>query len=218
MSPANYRHRNILSRFLLPATLCLMLLVGTVGISYANSTEESNYGDGGYGLCDYGSCLLTLTSSDTVDLSVMPNAAGLCTVQPDAVGVTTSNSSGYVLTFTTSTTSTNMVSGANTMATSSGTQSSPISLANNTWGYRVDSSTIGTFGTGPTSSQTSSSRPSVLFAGAPASNGTAATLASSNIAASPTVTTNVWYGVCASTSQPSGVYSVSVLYTAVAND
>ena len=106
-----------------------------------------------------------------------------------------------------------MVSGANTIAASTGTQTTPVVQAANSWGYRVDS--LGGFGVGPTSGQSSAAIGALKFAGLPASGSpntlkTTATTASND-------TTTVWYGVAANTSQPTGTYSDSVTYTATAN-
>jgi hypothetical protein len=79
----------------------------------------------------------------------------------------------------------------------------------------VDS--VGGFGAGPTSAQSNIAPSAALFAGVPASNAAANTIASTNAKANPAVTTNVWYGVCADTGITNGTYSSQVLYTAVAN-
>lgn len=185
---------------------------------YVGASEQSTYGSGGYGNCLYGTCPLTVTSTASLAVDVMPTAGGVCTIASQDVDVLTDNTSGFTLSATTTTTTTAMVSGGDQLPASGGTAASPVTLANNTWGYRVDSSTIGTFGTGPTSAQTNAAAPSVTFAGMPASNGTPATLRSTATTANPAVTTKVWYGSCANITQPPGSYSVSVLYTAVLNN
>lgn len=197
--------------------LFLFAVVATAPV-FADTVDSGAYGEGGYGNCLYGTCPLSLTSSSSVDLDVAPAGAGKCTVHSDNVTATTDNTTGFSLTATTSTTVTNMTSGANTIAASSGTPASPITLINNTWGYRIDSATIGTFGTGPTSGQDSQDVPAVAFAGMPASNGTPATLRNYTTTASAGVSTLVWYGFCASTSKPTGNYTVDILYTAVLNN
>lgn len=185
---------------------------------YVGASEQSTYGSGGYGNCLYGTCPLTVTSTASLAVNVMPTAGGVCTIASQDVSVQTDNTSGFVLSATTTTTATAMVSGSDQLPASSGTAASPVTLANNTWGYRVDSSTIGAFGAGPTSAQTNAAAPSVTFAGMPASSGTPATLRNTSTTANPAVTTKVWYGSCANISQPPGDYAVSVLYTAVLNN
>jgi hypothetical protein len=190
------------------------LLVVPSASVFAVTGDSTNYGDGNYGYCDYGSCALTLSSSGTVSVNATPSGTS-CTVQSDSVGVTTDDPAGYTVQIASSTTATSLVSGTHTIAASSGTPASPVTLAANTWGYRVDS-TSG-FGSGPTSAQTNVSTPSLTFAGIPASNLTPNTLIDSSSPADPTVSTNVWYGLCANSSQASGTYSAQVTYTAVTN-
>ncbi|HSX30983.1 MAG TPA: hypothetical protein VLE99_03640 [Candidatus Saccharimonadales bacterium] len=174
-----------------------------------------NYGKGTYGACQFGACSISLSTSGSVALNVTPTGSGSCTIQKDIVTVTTSNSSGYTLSLTNSSTNTALLNGANSLAASSGTQASPTALSANKWGYRVDGA--GGFGAGPTNAQTNVSVPATTFAGVPASNGTPSTLATTNTSAGTGSATSVWYGVCANTNQPSGTYTTAVTYTAVAN-
>lgn len=195
--------------------LLLGLLAVGVPVAQADTTDSTVYGSGNYGNCDYGSCTITLSGGGSKTLNVVPTPTGKCTVQSDTASVLTDSTSGYSLTMTTSTTNNAMTSGSNSIAASSGTASSPVTLAMNTWGYRVDG--LSGFGTGPTSAQSSGSIPSVSFAGVPASNQAGTQVASSGGPANPAVTTTVWYGLCANASQSSGNYSVTVTYTAVTN-
>jgi hypothetical protein len=192
-----------------------LLILMTSSGAFANTTDSTTYGSGNYGNCDYGSCTITLSSSGSVTANVTPSAGGACTVQSDAVTVTTDSTTGYTLTATTSSTSTGMTSGGNTIPSTTATQASPSVLTSERWGFRVDG--LGGFGSGPTTAQTNGSIPSLTFAGMPSSSGTPDQLASTSSPASSGATTNVWYGVCADTGIPSGTYSVSVLYTAVTN-
>ena len=198
------------------AAITLILSVLALGSSaYANTTDTTTYGSGTYGGCDYGACSITLASSGTVADNVVPTASGKCTVQSDTVSVLTDNAAGYTVTMTTSTTSNALANGSSLITASGGTAAVPATLANNTWGYRIDG--ISGFGAGPTSAQSSGGTPSVRFAGVPASNQTAATVSSASGPADPAVNTTVWYGVCTNTSLPSGNYSTSITYTAVTN-
>jgi hypothetical protein len=173
------------------------------------------YGSGTYGACQYGTCSISISSDSNVALNITPTASGGCTIQKDAVSVLTSNSSGYTLTLTDSSTNTALLSGASSISATSATQASPAALTVNHWGYRVDG--VGGFGSGPTTAQTNVGIGSTLFAGLPASNATTSTIASTSTAASPAVVTNVWYGVCANTAVTSGTYTSQVTYTAVTN-
>lgn len=174
-----------------------------------------NYGRGTYGKCQFGSCSISLSSNGSVALNITPTASGSCTIQKDTVSVLTSSSTGYTLTFTASSTNTSLLDGASSIASTAATRTSPATLSANHWGYRVDS--IGGFGAGPTSSQANVASSSLAFAGVPASNASADTLATSTVAANPAVSTDVWYGVCANTSVISGTYTTQVTYTAVTN-
>ena len=184
-------------------------------ITRADTTDSTVYGSGNYGNCDYGACTITLTSGGSTNVNVAPTPAGKCTVQSDTPSVLTDSTVGYSLTMTTSTTNNAMTGSSGSIAASNGTAASPVTLAMNTWGYRVDG--LGGFGSGPTSAQNSGSIPSVSFAGVPPSNLAGTAVASSSGPANPAVTTTVWYGVCADSSVPSGSYATTVTYTAVTN-
>ncbi len=194
----------------------LVLAIASIGgFVYADTSDSATYGSGAYGGCDYGSCTITLTSGGSTAVNVAPTPTGTCTVQSDTASVLTDSTTGYSLTMTTSTTNNAMVSGSDSISPSSGTEASPLTLAMNTWGYRVDG--LGGFGAGPTTAQISGSIPSVSFAGVPASNQTATQVASAAGPANPAVDTTVWYGVCADSNVPSGTYTTTVTYTAVTN-
>ena len=174
-----------------------------------------NYNVGPYGACQYNACSITISSNGTVSLDVTPTSSGSCTIQNDTVSVFTENPSGYILSLNNSTTDTTLRNGSGTINSTTGSQSSPIALTVNRWGYRVDG--VGGFGSGPTTSQSNVSLNSTLFAIVPASNVTADTIASTSVPANPTVDTQVWYGVCANIGVSSGSYTTQVTYTAVTN-
>lgn len=198
---------------LLAAVLASICSVQTV--SYADTTDSSVYGSGSFGDCDYGTCTITLTDTGTPTLTVVPTPTGVCSVQSDTVSVLTDSTTGYSLTMTTSTTNNAMQGSTTNLAASTGTSSAPTTLAVNTWGYRVDG--LASFGTGPTTSQSSGSTPSVTFAGVPASNQSSTQVSYSTSPANPAQDTKVWYGVCANASIPVDTYSATVVYTAVTN-
>lgn len=196
-----------------------ILSLGLLFFGDAAYVHASNfaYGDGNYGACTYNVCAITLTTSGTVNLNIVPTGSGACTIQKDVVGVTTDSSTGYSLTLGDSDTSNNLAgaSHGSHISAGSGTQASPAALTANTWGYRVDN--VGSFGGGPTSANTNIAIPSTTFAAIPLSSQTADTLANSSSPADPTVNTNVWYGACADTTIPDDTYSDVVTYTAVIN-
>jgi hypothetical protein len=154
------------------------------------------------------------TTSGTVNVNVTPTGAGAQTIQKDTVTVSTNDSSGYTLQLEENAASTDLVSGSDTIPHSSGSQTTPVAMAANTWGYRVDG--VGGFGAGPTSAATNTAiSGTIKFAAVPDSGSPNTLKTTSGVASSDT--TSVWYGVAANTSQPSGTYTNVVKYTATAN-
>lgn len=160
-----------------------------------------------------GSVISLFTTSGSVAVNVTPTAGGVQTIANDVVTVSTNDAAGYTLKLEETNAATALTAGSNTIPASSGTQAAPVAQAVNTWGYRVDG--IGGFGAGSTSAVSNAAIGSVKFAAVPAS-GSPNTIKSTAATASND-TTNVWYGVAANTSTPSGSYTNSVTYTAVAN-
>jgi hypothetical protein len=156
---------------------------------------------------------ISMTTSGTVTIGVTPGASAAATSASDTVTVATNSSNGYTLTLADADATTGLTSGGNTITAHAGTWASPTTLATNKWGYRVDGA--GTFGAGPTSAQTNQANLSGTWAGMPAT-GSAQTLKTTGTTAAADVTT-VWYGVKVDASQPNGVYSDSVTYTATTN-
>ncbi len=157
---------------------------------------------------------ISISTSGTVNLAITPTGTGSATSASDTVSVSTNSSNGYGLQLNDNDANTNLVNGANNIPASTGTWASPIAtLANNTWGYRIDGA--GSFGTGPTSAQTNVSSLTGKYAAVPALASpqtikTTATTASGD-------TTTVWYGAMADTTKPNGTYTDTVVYTATAN-
>lgn len=181
----------------------------------ADTTDESNYGTGLYGDCNYGSCSITLSSGGSVDLDIIPTQSGKCTIASDTVSVLTDSTSGYTVQLASSTTDTDLVNGASTIDTSAGTAASPASLSPNAWGWRIDG--YSGFGSGPTSAQVNIASPIAGFAGVVPSNVTPSTIKTSSSPANPAEDTIVWYGLCADTSALNGTYTTQVTYTALVN-
>jgi hypothetical protein len=154
------------------------------------------------------------TTNGTVNINVTPTGSGAQTIASDTVTVSTNDPSGYTLQLAETSASSSLVSGGNSIPASAGTQAVPIAMANNTWGYRIDS--VGGFGAGPTSSQSSAAvSGTIKFAAVPATASPNTLKTTSGTASSDT--TNVWYGVAVNTSQPAGTYTNSVTYTVTAN-
>jgi hypothetical protein len=186
--------------------LALLLFSSTAVVFAATATTTVS--------SDVGAVISLLTTDGTVDVDVTPSGAGAQTIASDTVTVSTNDTSGYTLQLEETTASTDLESGANTIPASSGTQASPAVMSANTWGYRVDS--VGGFGAGPTSGQSSAAISGTITFAAVADNGSPNTLKTTSGTASNDTTT-VWYGVAADTTQPSGTYTNSVTYTATAN-
>ena len=156
---------------------------------------------------------VSISTSGTVNLAITPTSGGSATSASDTVSVSTNDSAGYTLELSSSSAQVTLTNGGNSIAASSGTQTSPVTLANNTWGYRVDG--VGGFGSGPTSAQTNQASLSGTWAGIPAS-GSPNTLKTTATTASGDTTT-VWYGAKADTTKPNGTYTDTVTYTATGN-
>jgi hypothetical protein len=203
-------------RRLLGVCTVLVVLFMSASSLVANAYQSGTYGSGTYGSCAYGiACSISLTSNGTVSLNVTPGVGGACTIQSDTASVLTDDANGYTLTLADNSTNTGLVNGSYTIPATSGTFASPTALTANTWGYRVDGA--GSFGSGPTTSQTNISPGSLTFAAIEASNQTPDVLANTSTAADPAVTTTVWYGACANQTVTSGTYTTQVTYTALTN-
>jgi hypothetical protein len=190
----------------LPTVVTLLALVLSPAIAGAATTTTTVNSA-------ISSVISVFSSNGTVNVNVTPTGSGAQTLASDTLTVSTNDALGYTLQIADSDTNTNLVSGGNNLAASTGTQTTPIVQAVNTWGYRVDG--LGGFGAGPTTSQSSAAIGAIKFAGVPSSAApntikTTATTASND-------TTNVWYAVAANTTQPSGTYSDVVTYTVTAN-
>jgi hypothetical protein len=193
----------------------LAIGTGVCMVAFGAQASGLTFGSGTYGSCSYNNCSITISTSGTVSLNVVPTASGKCSVQEDSVAVTTDDSSGFMLSLADTATNSALTDGSQSLPTSSGTLAMPATLSNDTWGYRVDG--IGGFGAGPTTAQTNATLGSMLFAGLQNSLGTPDTIANTSVVADPAVVTPVWYGVCADTTITDGTYTGQVLYTAVTN-
>ncbi len=150
------------------------------------------------------------TTSGTVTLGALtPDATGVQSTNKDEVTVTTTDTDGYTLTLKDADTTYTLASGGDSFAASAGTPASPITLVNNTWGWRVDS--LAGFGAGPTSVISSAAPSALTFAAIPA-NGSPYTINSAGT--NGTEVTEVWYSARALNTQPSGTYTDLVTYTA----
>jgi len=160
-----------------------------------------------------GSIISVFSSSGTVAINATPTAGGVQTTNNDVVTVSTNNTAGYTLQLNETSASTALVATGGSIPATTGTIASPVALAVNTWGFRVDSSTIGGFGATATTPATNAAIGAVKYAAIPT---TAATIKTTSATATND-TTNVFYSVAVNTATPSGSYTNSVTYTAVTN-
>lgn len=196
-------------RLPLSALAVILAVVGSAAVvladtQTANTTVSSNLGV----------VISLLTTSGTVNVDVTPNGAGTQSIQNDTVTVSTNDPAGYTLALEESNASTNLVSGSDTIPHSSGSQTTPVAMSVNTWGYRVDG--VGGFGAGPTTGQSSTAISGTIKFAAVPDTGSPNTIKTTSGAISNDPT-SVWYGVAANTSQPFGTYTNSVTYTATTN-
>lgn len=157
--------------------------------------------------------VISITTSSTVALGITPDGDGQSSSASDTVTVNTNDADGYVLTLADSDATTTLANGGNNLTAHAGTQASPTTLANNTWGYRVVS--VGGFGAGATSAETNVDTLALTWAGVPATGSPNTLKTTATTAVNDTTT--VWYGAKADTSKPAGVYTGTVTYTATAN-
>jgi hypothetical protein len=156
---------------------------------------------------------ISISSSSTVAIGLVPTSGGVVSSASDTITVSTNNTLGYILTLADTDTNNKLVSGTNNINAHAGTQGAPTALAANTWGYRVVN--VGGFGATAYTAETNNASSTSTWAGMPTSAApvtlkTTATTAASDI-------TTVWYGVKATTSQPNGIYTDTVTYTATTN-
>lgn len=154
--------------------------------------------------------VISMSTATPVSIGITPTPAGVVSSASDTVTVNTNSSTGWTLSLADFDTDTDLESGANAFAAHAGTFASPTALANNTWGYRIVNA--GGFGAGAYSGETNQAGSTSTWAGITSSASPVQIKSSGTVATNDTTT--VWYGVRATSSQPSGVYTDTVTYTA----
>lgn len=154
--------------------------------------------------------VISISTATPVSINITPTPAGVVSSSSDTVTVNTNSSTGWNLTLADNDTNTDLAFGANAFAAHAGTFASPTVLANNTWGYRIVGA--GGFGAGAYSGETNQAGSTSTWAGVTSSASPVQIKSSGTTATNDTTT--VWYGVRATSSQPSGVYTDTVTYTA----
>jgi hypothetical protein len=182
------------------AALVMLPLAGTASAATSTSVINGSIGS-----------TITVSSSGPVNINVAPTSGAVTSSASDTVSVSTNDADGYVLSLETNSANRNLTNGSDTITPSAGTLAAPVTLATNTWGYRVNG--VGGF-TGTATTETNVASSAYNWAGVKA-NGSADTIKTTSAPASNDQT-QVWYAMSANTSKPSGTYTNTVLYTAVA--
>jgi hypothetical protein len=152
---------------------------------------------------------ITLTMPGTnPSVSVMPGSSASFSSVSYAPSVATNT--GFQMTLSTSSAATNLVKGSDTIAASTGTVMSPVTLLADSWGFRVDG--LGGFGTGPTSGSSNVNTLPNSWAGVPPLT-SAATIATGSATSGQAV--SIWFALGASSAKPSGTYTQTLVITAV---
>jgi hypothetical protein len=210
-------------RYFRAVLAAVILSLGTF-ISVSAFTTGS-YGSSSYGSCAAGqACSISVTSDGGLSISLTPTASGACSTNYDSVSVLTDDSNGYSLTISNNSATTNaLVSGSNTISSTTGTAASPVALGINRWGYRVDTTTSGnystpsSFGSGPTTQLTNVNYPITPIFAQTQLSGSSDIIATNSGSSDPATTTTVWFGTCANTTIASGTYTTTLVYTAIAD-
>ncbi len=156
---------------------------------------------------------ITLSAPTSVDITVTPAGGTKMSSKSANVLVATNAATGYKLSLSTQNANRNLTNGSQTITPTAGTQTAPATLSGSAWGYRVNG--IGNFGS-TTTAENNVTSSAYTWAGVP--DHTAPHVIRTTAIANPTAeTTTVWYGVSATGSQQSGIYTATVTYTAINN-
>ena len=155
---------------------------------------------------------ISVTSSATVSINATPTDASRTSSSSHNITTSTNAPNGFNLSLAMAGTNRSLVNGGQTIGATSGTFAAPGALGMNTWGFRVPGT--GGFGTGGTT-ETNVANSAYTWAGVPAS--TSPVVIRSTSAPAENNLTTVLYGMRINMQKPSGTYSGTVIYTAVAN-
>ncbi|TWP07909.1 hypothetical protein EUA76_02430 [TM7 phylum sp. oral taxon 350] len=156
---------------------------------------------------------ITLSAPTSVDIAVTPAGGTKMSSKSTNVLVATNAATGYKLSLSTQTANRNLTNGSQTIAPTAGTQTAPVAFSGSAWGYRVNG--IGNFGSTTTTEKNVASS-AYTWAGVP-DHATPHVIRTTTVANPTAETTTVWYGVSATGSQQSGIYTTTVTYTAINN-
>ena len=211
------------------AFLCAYVVASTltpVRESDASTVEITN------NTTDY---FIRITSADNLPMSVEASPTGQLALAADTLNIVTNSPNGYKLYVSTSGNDNNIYQNGSSSTASSGyfgpttgTVSNPVNLVQNTWGFALSKVTdTSSSKYNPIASTFADISDYVNYTGSPTSNSTWASVPtfanSENAKISELSTSNspdgndldIYYGVNASTTLPTGNYSTEVTYTAI---
>jgi hypothetical protein len=117
----------------------LIISIFAVALVAPLSSYAAPYGAGNYNAVTYGSQTnLTISTSGNVGIAITPGSAAVLGTASGTVTVVSTDVVGYKL-YIRALSSSNMISGANTIPASS--NGSEAALATDTWGYNLDATT-----------------------------------------------------------------------------
>jgi hypothetical protein len=160
--------------------------------------------------------VISISSLGSVTLNVTPTSNGVQTANSDIVSISTSDTNGYNLSISDSSNISNALTYSSySIPATTYTTSSPGILNANYWGFCVNdlSTFTGFCPNAPFTNQTINS--SLKFAAVPLLSNAVQVKTTHTTASNDTTT--FWYGASIDTSQPSGTYSGTVVYTAYNN-
>ena len=193
-------------------------LVAVVGLVFA-PTRQASAATATTTITTTVNKVISMSSTGAVALTITPVAGGAVSSNSDTVTVSTNSTAGYTLTLADSDATTTLASGGNTFTAMTTTWGSAATLTTGKWGYALASGTAGLTATSnfdasysaENSNASSTSKwLGVAATGSPQTIKTTAATASND-------TTTFWYAAKADITQPSGVYTDTVTYTATAN-
>lgn len=156
---------------------------------------------------------IAMTTIAAVDISITPTSGSTQSIKSDTVTINTNSSTGYNLKLKDFDTDLDLVGPGGTITPTTGSFAAPVALVDGRWGFAIAgaaghdayyTATAGTTGGAPTSAK---------FA---AILSTDTTLKTTSGVALNDVTT-VWYSARVDTTQPTGLYTNQLVYTATTN-
>lgn len=157
---------------------------------------------------------ISIQSTANVDLNINPTASNAKASSGKAtVTVSTNNAAGYTLKLGMVSADRDLKKAGDNINPHTGTLAAPATLANNSWGYRVENA--GGFGAGNMTVESNLDNLTGTFAGVPA--GASDDQIKTNGTAVQSQQTDVLFGAKVDSTKPSGTYTGTVVFTATAN-